>query len=96
MLCSAVEVRSSLGRLQPKPLHSILGASKRPWRNWIARRSSEPRVAGSNPAGRTDDALWQRGSGTGLISRTTSKAIAGSRLQYVILPERSLGSNNSC
>jgi hypothetical protein len=26
----------------------------RPWRNWIAHRSSEPRVAGSNPAGRTD------------------------------------------
>ena len=25
----------------------------RPWRNWIAHRSSEPRVAGSNPAGRT-------------------------------------------
>jgi hypothetical protein len=24
----------------------------RPWRNWIAHRSSEPRVAGSNPAGR--------------------------------------------
>ena len=27
---------------------------KRPWRNWIAHRSSEPRVAGSNPAGRAD------------------------------------------
>ena len=26
----------------------------RPWRNWIAHRSSEPRVAGSNPAGRID------------------------------------------
>ncbi len=24
-----------------------------PWRNWIAHRSSEPRVAGSNPAGCT-------------------------------------------
>lgn len=27
-------------------------SSTRPWRNWIAHRSSEPRVAGSNPAGR--------------------------------------------
>jgi hypothetical protein len=26
----------------------------RPWRNWIAHRSSEPRVAGSNPAGRAE------------------------------------------
>ena len=25
----------------------------RPWRNWIAHRSSEPRVEGSNPSGRT-------------------------------------------
>ena len=25
----------------------------RPWRNWIAHRSSEPRVTGSNPVGRT-------------------------------------------
>ena len=25
----------------------------RPWRNWIAHRSSEPRVGGSNPSGRT-------------------------------------------
>jgi hypothetical protein len=25
-----------------------------PWHNWIAHRSSEPRVAGSNPAGCTD------------------------------------------
>ena len=24
----------------------------RPWRNWIAHRSSEPRVVGSNPTGR--------------------------------------------
>ena len=27
----------------------------RPWRNWIAHQSSELRVAGSNPAGRTFD-----------------------------------------
>ena len=25
---------------------------ERPWRNWIAHRSSEPRVVGSNPTGR--------------------------------------------
>ena len=29
----------------------LLGAA-RPWRNWIAHRSSEPRVVGSNPTGR--------------------------------------------
>jgi hypothetical protein len=29
------------------------GAKERPWRNWIAHRSSEPRVGGSNPPGRT-------------------------------------------
>lgn len=27
-------------------------AATRPWRNWIAHRSSEPRVTGSNPVGR--------------------------------------------
>ena len=29
-----------------------LEAHGRPWRNWIAHRSSEPRVGGSNPPGR--------------------------------------------
>ena len=28
-------------------------AHQRPWRNWIAHRSSKPRVTGSNPVGRT-------------------------------------------
>ena len=34
-------------RSDPKLLHCT-----RPWRNWIAHRSSEPRVVGSNPTGR--------------------------------------------
>ena len=29
----------------------------RPWRNWIAHRSSEPRVTGSNPVGRVRKAI---------------------------------------
>ena len=42
-------------------LHRVLNKSRsdpkllnctRPWRNWIAHRSSEPRVVGSNPTGR--------------------------------------------
>ncbi len=45
-------------------------AIKRPWHNWIARRPPEPKVAGSNPAGRTgflstqgfDGTEWARNS----------------------------------
>lgn len=42
----------------PPPFKSKLRAIQlspytRPWRNWIAHRSSEPRVEGSNPSGRT-------------------------------------------
>jgi hypothetical protein len=35
------------------PLPEGRAVVMRPWRNWIAHRSSEPRVEGSNPSGRT-------------------------------------------
>ena len=34
--------------------------TKRPWRNWIAHRSSEPRVGGSNPSGRIGVSIESR------------------------------------
>ena len=39
---------------------TLLVRGERPWRNWIAHRSSEPRVVGSNPTGRAEET--RRGS----------------------------------
>ena len=46
--------------IERRPLHNepctryiTRDFDERPWRNWIAHRSSEPRVGGSNPSGRT-------------------------------------------
>ena len=47
---------------RPSPVHRGLKCwPLRPWRNWIAHRSSEPRVAGSNPAGRARCLRLRRG-----------------------------------
>ena len=48
----------------------------RPWRNWIAHRSSEPRVEGSNPSGRT---YFTVRSLRGLVSRTVPKGFEAER-----------------
>ena len=39
-------------RVEKSHENSYVTSRERPWRNWIAHRSSEPRVVGSNPTGR--------------------------------------------